>query len=104
MSSPSSVSRSTGMSSVFTNRRSDSRNRRSSSGSSKSISCSLLSVSPQDPHVDRNRSGGADHQRIDLHIGDAGPVIEIELRERERGLFERRPVGGGAPAIAGQEL
>ena len=63
--------------------------------------CRLATAPARRP---RPRRLGPHHQRIDLDIGDAGAVIEIELRERERGRFERGAVGGGAPAIAGEEL
>src|SRR3954454_13963931 len=94
ISSPSTatVCRSTGMSSVLTNRRSDSLNIRSSSGSSKSITLLPIVVSPDDTNVDRDRALLAYHQRVDLDIFDARAMIQKELRQREHRRFQRGPI------------
>src|SRR5215468_10987204 len=103
ISSPSAVTvcRSTGISSLLTNLRSESWNIRSSSGSSKSITGSpALSFSPDHAHVDGDRAALPHHQRIDLDVVDLRAMIEIEFRQCQHGGFERRTIGGRATAEA----
>src|SRR6266545_4318380 len=112
--SPSVDSRSIGISSLSTKRRKVALRIRSSSGNSKSIAlCFLRALLPQHPHVDgdrarcdRVRCGGAlvgsHDQRIDLDLLYPGSMIQEEPAERECGGFERRAIGGGPAAKAGE--
>src|SRR5262249_24169514 len=126
--SPSVVSRSIGISSLSTKRRSVALRIRSSSGNSKSIAVTLPPppppppppLPPQHPHVDRNhprigsgrvrcfgppiagRTVGPHHQRVNFDVIYFCTMVEKETPECERGGFERRAIGGGLSTKAGQ--
>src|SRR5262245_18764766 len=111
MRSPSVVWRSIGISSLSTNRRRPALRIRSSSGNSKSMpSHSLGVLPPYHAHVHRDRAsafglaGRSHHERIDLDVFYSRAVVEEESAECKRGRLERRTIGRGPPAKAGQEL
>src|SRR5262245_2265617 len=113
--------RSIGISSLSTKRRSVALRSRSSSGNSKSIDLYFLrALLPQYAHIDGDRARsvfarlrchgapiadkftGSHNQRIDLDLFYFRTVVEKEPAERECGRFERRTIGGGTAAKAGE--
>src|SRR5262249_61767134 len=54
--------------------------------------------------VDRTLIGGPHHQRVDFDVLYSCTMVEKETPERERGGFERRAIGCGLSAKAGQTL
>src|SRR5205823_13543212 len=55
---------------------------------------SLYVLQPQHPHVDRDGSGFAHHQRVDLDVSYPCAMIEKESRQPRGSCLERGAIGG----------